>query len=529
MRFDRRQFGVLLHPTSLPGPYGIGDIGPSAHRFLDWLKAAGASLWQVLPLGPTGYGDSPYQSFSAFAGNPYLISPELLVKDGLLSKAEAKPPAFPADKVDFGWVIHWKVGLLQRAFDNHRRKPSPEIAKAIESFRRDRFIRTWLEDFALFMALKDAHGGAPWNTWRKELRACDPAALRAARREHADRIEFHVFLQALFDRQWQAVRAAAKERGIALIGDAPIYVAYDSADTWAHQHLFKLKANGEPTHVAGVPPDYFSATGQLWGNPIYKWDVMKKTNFAWWKQRLHAVLRQVDAVRLDHFRGFEAYWQVPFGESTAINGKWVPGPRKDLFAALEKEFGHLPIIAENLGVITPDVEQLRYDFNLPGMKILQFGWGVCSTKPLVPDPEGVHQPYKADRTDVVYTGTHDNPTSRQWWEEFAGEGEKAHFRALLNTTAEKPHEDFIRLALLSHADTVIVPMQDLQGVGAEGRMNFPGRESGNWAWRMSAMPDKKAAQSLHDQLLLFGRASDQREVGEKMIARQSKTQRARKP
>jgi 4-alpha-glucanotransferase len=529
MRFDERRFGILLHPTSLPGPWGIGDLGPQAHRFLDWLKASGTTIWQILPLGPTGYGDSPYQSFSAFGGNPYLLSPDLLIEDGLLGKAEARHPKFPADRVDFGWVIGWKLKLLQRAFDNFRRKVPSHIVKAVEQFRRDKLVRKWLDDYALFMAIKDAHGGAPWHTWDKGLRRREPPALKAARREHAERIEFHVFVQAMFDRHWQRLKKAAHERGIIIIGDAPIYVAFDSADTWANQNLFKLKATGEPTHVAGVPPDYFSATGQLWGNPIYRWDVMKKTGYQWWKERLHAVLRQVDAVRLDHFRGFEAFWQVRYGEKTAVNGKWVPGPRKDLFAALEAEFGRLPIIAENLGVITPEVEDLRRSFGLPGMKVVQFGWGVCSTNPVVPDPEGIHQPHKADRTDIVYTGTHDNPTSRQWWDEFASDGEKAHLRAYVGTEITAPHEELVRLAMKSHADTVIVPMQDVLGTGGEGRMNYPGRESGNWAWRMAKLPDKAQAKALHEKLLVFERASDQREVGERLIAKQSKARRARKP
>lgn len=496
MSIFRRQAGLLLHPTSLPGPYGIGDLGPGAIKFLDWMKAAGFGLWQVLPVGPTGYGDSPYQCFSAFAGNPFLVSPDLLVAEGLLARRELKTPDFPADGIDYGWVIHWKTGLLRTAFANYRAGKFPALRKRLAAFRRK--SASWLEDYALFAALKAAHGGAVWNTWAKPLRSFDKRAVAAARRDHAEEIDFQAFIQFLFHDQWDRVRGAARERGITIVGDMPIYVAYDSADTWTNQKLFKLKADGSPTHVAGVPPDYFSKTGQLWGNPIYRWDRMKADKFRWWVARFRALLDTVDIVRLDHFRGFEAYWEVTAGEPTAEHGMWRPGPREALFAALSKALGKdLPIIAENLGVITDEVEALREKFGMPGMKVLQFAWGTKKAKLPTPDPTNGFHPHKIEPTSVVYTGTHDNPTTVQWWNEFASPQEKALFQAYLHTTGAEPHKDLIRAALASVGRTVLIPAQDLLGIGAEGRMNFPGREAGNWGWRLKpdALTKELAAQT----------------------------------
>lgn len=515
MKLDRRQFGVLLHPTSLPGTFGIGDIGPEAERFLEWLASAGVSLWQVLPLGPTGFGDSPYQCFSAFAGNPYLISPDRLLEAGLLDRRDLKTPGFPSSTVDFGPVIEWKVALLKRAFERFSQSPPADMAKRFAAWRKGKNVAAWLESFTLFMAIKSAHGGASWDQWSPELRACKPAALAAARKAHARDIDFHAFCQFVFFDQWSRLRERAHALGIAIIGDAPIYVAYDSADTWSQQGLFKLAANGLPTCVAGVPPDYFSATGQLWGNPIYRWDAMKKTGFAWWIDRMRAQFDMVDIVRLDHFRGFEAYWEVPFGHATAERGKWVPAPGAALFAALEKKFGDLPVIAENLGVITEAVETLRDDFNLPGMKVLQFGFGTApgskSSTLLTPDPENAHKLFTIEPFSVVYTGTHDNPTTTHWWREFATEGERALMKAQLRTNAVNPADDLIHAAVMSPGAIAVTTMQDLLGLGAEARMNYPGRDSGNWGWRMNdgatsrqLAADLKTRLALGERLVVAG-------------------------
>ena len=528
-----RRAGVLLHPTSLPGRFGIGDLGPELHRFLDWMADAGFSLWQVLPLGPTGYGDSPYQCFSAFAGNPYLISPELLRREGLLSAADVRDvPAFPRERVDFGHVIWWKNDLLARAFENFTARPArfEALAARLRAFREADAQREWLEDFALFTALKEAHDGRVWNTWARPLRTYQSKALDAARREHARAIDYHVFRQFLFFDQWAAARKAAHDRGIHVVGDAPIYVAYDSADTWAHQHLFKLKASGDPTHVAGVPPDYFSETGQLWGNPIYRWDKMEANGFRWWISRMRAALSLVDYVRLDHFRGFEAFWQVPAGEKTAVRGKWVKGPGAALFTALREALGDLPILAENLGVITPEVEALREQFGLPGMKILQFAWTAASEKPLLPDPGCVFQPHKIDAASVAYTGTHDNPTTVQWWREFAGRGEKKLLRAYLGVDGSRIADDLRRATLASPAFMALVPMQDLLSLGGEARMNFPGKESGNWTWRMGEKALSRAlARRLRQELLVYERCANQASIVLEAVARQTEAEKARKP
>ncbi|MDK2972133.1 MAG: 4-alpha-glucanotransferase [Candidatus Sumerlaeota bacterium] len=531
MILNKRLAGVLLHPTSLPGPHGIGDLGPSAVRFLDWLQQAGFGIWQVLPLGPTGYGDSPYQCFSAFAGNQYLISPELLVQEGLLTKSEIKAPRYPAGRIDYGPVIERKMALLGKAFARFRAGEFAELNARLAAFRRRPSTKAWLDDYALFSALKRAHGGAVWTTWEKPLRQAQPEALAKARVKYAEDIEFHVFVQFLFFDQWDRIRAAAHERDIAIVGDLPIYVAFDSADTWAHQELFKLRADGTPTHVAGVPPDYFSATGQLWGNPIYRYDVMEQRGYKWWISRMKSLLEMFDVVRLDHFRGFEAYWEVPASEKTAINGKWVPGPRAGLFKALRKALGgNLPIIAENLGVITKEVEDLREQFGLPGMKIMQFAWVTASEKPLVPDPGCVFQPHRYEQRSVVYTGSHDNPTTLQWWREFASPGEKRHFKQYLGTDGKKPHEALCRAALATVANTVILPMQDLLGLGGEARMNYPGRESGNWGWRMKeGAATAKLARDWKAALLLYERHVSQSAIASALVANETAEERARKP
>jgi 4-alpha-glucanotransferase len=474
----RRSSGILLHPTSLPGPHGIGDIGPRAHAWLDFLAEAGCSLWQVLPLGPTGYGDSPYQCFSAFAGNPYLISLEALVAEGLLQQADlADLPDFPADRVDYGRLIPWKQRMLDLAYRRFIRSKRRRLHQDFAAFRQEQ--SAWLEDFALFMALKEAHGGAAWKSWDAPLRDRQRQALAEARGLHAEAVERHAFRQFIFFRQWDALHKHARKRKIQIIGDIPIFVAHDSADVWAHPELFFLDARGRPTVVAGVPPDYYSSTGQLWGNPLYRWEVHQATGFAWWLERIRAVLRQVDIVRIDHFRGFCAYWEVPGRARTARNGRWVPAPGKEFFQAIQSSLGDLPIIAEDLGVITPDVDELRETFGLPGMKVLLFGFGVGYGG----GPDGPFLPHNYPVHCVAYTGTHDNDTVRGWYERVSPE-EADFYRRYMARDGHDVSWDFIRAVWGSVAVLALAPMQDLLSLGNEARMNYPGNPSGNWTWRL---------------------------------------------
>ena len=491
-----RSAGILLHPTSLPSPYGIGDLGPSAHAWVDTLTRARQTWWQVLPLGPTGYGDSPYQAFSAFAGNPYLVSPELLVRDGLVKQADLASVHFPADRVDYGPVIQFKNWILGRAWDAFRSRAAPALQPAFEQFCVEQ--AGWLDDYALFMALKDAHGGAGWQEWPAELRLRQPAALARARKELEGPIGLHKFRQFLFFRQWADVRHHAHERGVRLIGDVPIFVSIDSADVWANPGLFQLDAERRPIAVAGVPPDYFSATGQLWGNPLYNWEALKRTGYAWWVARLRATLRQVDLVRLDHFRGFEAYWEIPAGSPTAQTGRWVKGPGHDFFRALRAALGDLPLIAEDLGVITPEVEALRDHFHLPGMRILQFAFGGAV--------EDRFLPHNYERNTVVYTGTHDNDTTLGWFRTLS-EAESRFLRRYVPGVEHDPAWSLIRLAWSSVADYALAPLQDVLNLGSEARMNFPGQPSGNWAWRFRAeMLTAAVIDRLADLTEVYGRA-----------------------
>jgi len=486
MNFPRSS-GILLHPTSLPGPYGIGDLGPQAYAFADFLRRSGQSLWQVLPLGPTGYGDSPYACYSAFAGNTLLISPEQLFTDGLLARSELPPPASHTnERIDFAQAHALKDDLLRSAYEHYKRTTDTGLRSAFETFAQQ--SSAWLEDYALFRALKDAHQGLPWNKWESALVRRTPTALARAREQLRDEIEAQMFYQFLFFRQWYALKTYGNEHGIQIVGDLPIFVAHDSADVWTNPEEFKLDKNGTPIVVAGVPPDYFSTTGQLWGNPLFDWDRMLEEGFNWWIERMRATLNVVDVVRVDHFRGFAACWEIPGGDQTAERGQWVEAPGKQLFTAIRKALGDLPLIAEDLGVITPDVVALRDEFGFPGMRILQFGFGG--------DTKNIDLPHNYTTNVVAYTGTHDNDTTVGWFQSVAGEGSTRTARQIdrerkfclnyLNSNGKEIHWDFIRAVLASVANTAIVPLQDVLGLGTEARMNLPNSTEGNWAWRYKA-------------------------------------------
>lgn len=495
MKFSRKS-GIILHPTSLPGPDGIGDLGPEAYQWVNFLKECGIGLWQVLPLNPTGYGDSPYQSFSAFAGNPYLISPALLLEDDLLTAEDLLDrPDFPDDHVEYGDVINWKVTLLDRAYqrfqeiDNHLLKVEMSRFQASEA--------AWLEDFALFMAIKETNGLVSWDQWPDPLRLHETAALETFRIENAERIQRHVFRQFLFFRQWQRLHEYATEQGIGIIGDIPIFVAFDSADAWGHPELFYMDEDRRPTFIAGVPPDYFSPTGQLWGNPIYLWDAHEQTGYAWWIDRIRATLRHVDFLRLDHFRGFAGYWEIPAGMPTAEIGRWMPGPGLPLFQAIRAALGGLPIIAEDLGEITPDVIELRDTLNLPGMKVMQFAFQS--------DPHDPFLPHNYPRNCVAYTGTHDNDTSIGWYAT-APERERDLARRYLARSGDDISWDLIRAVWSSPALFAVAPLQDFLSLGTEGRMNLPGRPGGNWTWRLDPRRlDPGLITRIREQNFLYGR------------------------
>lgn len=499
MKFSRSS-GMLLHPTSLPSRWGIGDFGASAYTFVDFLVATGQQLWQVMPLGPTGYGDSPYQSFSAFAGNPLLISIDQLHADGLLTDADlANTPHFPDTHVDYGNVIPFKINLLRRAFERFNANASSDLRQAITAFRAHNYL--WLDDYALFAALKDAHNGAVWHEWEPAIAQRDPDAIVEWMSKLSDQIQFRAFVQMQFFNQWENLKRYANERGIQIIGDIPIFVAYDSADVWSNPHIFSLDEDGLPTVVAGVPPDYFSTTGQLWGNPLYRWDVLEEREFSWWVERFRAMLTMFDIVRLDHFRGFAAYWEVPASEETAINGRWVVGPGAALFKQVQQELGDLPIIAEDLGLITADVEELRDKLGFPGMKVLQFAFG-----------EGAEQPYlphNYERNCVVYSGTHDNDTTLGWWQHGASDTEQHNVQVYVGRDGSDISWDFIRLALASVADMAVIPLQDVFNMGNEARMNIPGQAGGNWGWRYTAdlLDNQHAVDRLKTMTELYGRAA----------------------
>lgn len=483
-RFPRAA-GILCHITSLPGRWGLGDLGGAAHRFVDWLADAGQGLWQILPLGPPGYGESPYQSFSAFAGNPLLVGLDRLADEGWLSRRDLESaPTFDATSADFEHVGPFRHACLARAFDEFRGSASSAQRAEFDAFRHEQ--ADWLDDYALFSALKGAHHGRPWTEWGAALVKRDPKAIQVRSQALADAIDREAFIQFQFDRQWRELKAHAGQRGIRLMGDVPIFVAHDSADVWTDQSLFFLDEHGRPTVIAGVPPDYFSETGQRWGNPLYRWDVMRDDGYAWWIRRLRHALSDFDLIRLDHFRGFEGYWEIPGDAPTAAGGRWMPGPGASFFRRVHDELGELPLVAEDLGVITPAVDALRDEFDFPGMRILQFAFG--------DDPKGpAYRPHNYPRNCVVYTGTHDNDTTLGWFHSQAGVGttrtaaqieeERTFVLKYVGTDGHEIQWDMIRLALASVADTAIIPMQDVLGLGTDARMNLPGSTTGNWRWR----------------------------------------------
>jgi len=502
----KRKSGILVHPTSFPSPYGIGDLGQAAYDFIDFLVKSGGSYWQILPLGFTSFGDSPYQSFSTFAGNPYLISPDELLKDGLLTAADLTPPEFAANetKIDYGSVIEYKNALLKKAFKKFTAKKS--LKKEFDIFCEKN--SAWLKDFALFLALKnyfikerktagatreytkyknankklltpsqtdDYYYGAVWNSWPEPLARRDPTALEIWAGRLKKDLDFYSFSQFMFFKQWARLKTYANEAGVKIIGDIPIFVAMDSADTWSNPKLFNLKPNGDPAFVAGVPPDYFCETGQLWGNPLYDWAYHKKTDYKWWGDRIKSTLNLVDVLRIDHFRGFESYWKVLYGKPNAVEGVWAKGPGKALFDALFAELGELPIIAEDLGIITDEVRHLRADCGFPGMKVLQFGFG--------DNPYNEHLPHNlTDIATVIYTGTHDNDTSVGWYAQ-ADEAARDHHRRYMNVSGNDPAWELIRLAYSSVAEIAIVPIWDAMRLDGSNRMNTPGVAAGNWQFR----------------------------------------------
>lgn len=494
MKKDRK-CGILLHPTSLPGPGGIGSLGPEARRFLDFLHEAGQSLWQVLPLGHTSYGNSPYMCYSAFAGNPLLIDLERVAEEGDLKRSDLRDD-FPPDRVDYHAVSDYKSGALRRA--------AAAFFNRGKTWRMEEFwhfcdTTPWLHDFALFMALKNRYGGTAsrWSDWPEPLAGRDPQALEAASRELGPAIGEQKYRQWQFFRQWRETREYAHERGIGIFGDIPIFVAYDSADVWANPRLFHLDGKGRPTVVAGVPPDYFSKTGQLWGNPLYDWEEMARRGYGWWIDRVRSSLELYDVIRIDHFRGFAGYWEVRAGERTARNGRWVPGPGEAFFRALESALGTLPFVAEDLGVITPDVEELRDRFSFPGMKILQFAFAS--------GPDNPYLPHNHVHNSVVYTGTHDNDTTAGWFSSLADREKKKVLR-YLGTSGDTIVSDLIRTALASVADTVILPLQDVLCLPSDARMNLPGTAGGNWTWRLrSGRITPKVTKWLLDMTELYGR------------------------
>ena len=497
MRLPRAS-GVLLHPTSLPGPHGSGDFGREAYHFVDWLVGAGQKLWQILPLGGIGPGNSPYMSPSAFAGNVLMIDLAELAEQGWLDAADLAPaPGLNAQQLDFAVVVPYRMERLARAASAFAERGTPAQQEAFASFVAKH--QDWLGDYALFMALAEAHDWLDWCDWEPALARREPGALTAARKVHASRVAFWQFCQWAFYRQWLALKAYANGKGVEIVGDTPIFIAHQSADVWAHQTLFELDANGRPTVVAGVPPDFFSATGQRWGNPLYRWSEHAKDGYAWWVERVRRTFELVDIVRIDHFRGFAGYWEIPASEPTAVNGRWLPGPGEPLFKAINRALGPMPIIAEDLGVITPDVEALRKKFGFPGMRILQFAFAGDASDRFLPHN---HEP-----DTVVYTGTHDNDTVAGWWAT-ASDAERHYARGYLATDGHDMAWTMIRAACASVADTAVHPMQDVLALPSECRMNYPGQSEGWWGWRFEwSQVQPWHAHRLAELSRLYGRSS----------------------
>ncbi len=471
-----RSSGILFHPTSLPGKYGIGTLGKEAYAFIDFLKKSRQKLWQIFPLGPTGYGDSPYQSFSSFAGNPYLIDFDLLIEAHLLSEEDLRDVFFGDNEeyIDYGAIYNQKYPLLRKAYENFKSSDNHEMKENLEHFKREN--ASWLNDYSLYISLKNHFNGLPWNEWAHDIKNREHGAMEHYKNELADDIEYHNFIQFLFFKQWGDVKRYANENGIKIIGDIPIFVAADSSDAWANPEIFLFDEERKPVKVAGVPPDYFSATGQLWGNPLYNWQKLKETNYSWWVERVRANLSTCDIIRIDHFRGFEAYWAVPYGDDTAINGQWEPGPGIDLFNAIKSQLGELPIIAEDLGLMTQGVIDLREATGFPGMKILGFAFDSGE--------ENDYLPHTYTKNCVVYTGTHDNDTLIGWFQK-AKEEDRQFARDYLNSRSDDEiHWDAIRGAWSSVASMAISPVQDFLGLGSEARINTPGVAAGNWQWRL---------------------------------------------
>ena len=471
-----RSSGILFHPTSLPGKYGIGTLGKEAYAFIDFLKKSRQKLWQIFPLGHTGYGDSPYQSFSSFAGNPYLIDFDLLIEAHLLSEEDLRDVFFGDNEeyIDYGAIYNQKYPLLRKAYENFKSSDNHEMRENLEHFKREN--ASWLNDYSLYISLKNHFNGLPWNEWAHDIKNREHGAMEHYKNELADDIEYHNFIQFLFFKQWGDVKRYANENGIKIIGDIPIFVAADSSDAWANPEIFLFDEERKPVKVAGVPPDYFSATGQLWGNPLYNWQKLKETNYSWWVERVRANLSTCDIIRIDHFRGFEAYWAVPYGDDTAINGQWEPGPGIDLFNAIKSQLGELPIIAEDLGLMTQGVIDLREATGFPGMKILGFAFDSGE--------ENDYLPHTYTKNCVVYTGTHDNDTLIGWFQK-AKEEDRQFARDYLNSRSDDEiHWDAIRGAWSSVANMAISPVQDFLGLGSEARINTPGVAAGNWQWRL---------------------------------------------
>jgi 4-alpha-glucanotransferase len=497
-----RSAGILLHPTSLPGRFGIGDLGPAAFKFIDFLEKAGQRWWQMLPIGPTGVGNSPYQPFSAFAGNPLLISLEVLRTRGLLTNEDlAEAPGFTATKVDYAKVAKFKQKLLETAFSRFRQ--SLKGNTEFQEFEEDN--KAWLNDHALFAALHGLQKAHLWTEWPGPLRKREKAVITQVRKDLHDAWLYHKFLQFEFHRQWTRLRSYAEEKGIALIGDLPIYVSLDSADVWSHPELYRLNPDASPKVVAGVPPDLFSKNGQRWGNPVYNWAALKDQDYGWWVQRFKRLFDLFDVVRLDHFIGFYRYWEIPSDEETAVKGRYVPGPGADFFKEVMRKLPRAAFIAEDLGVVVPQVTALREQFHLPGMNVLQFAFGG--------DPaENPYLPYKYVRNSAVYTGTHDNDTLAGWFNA-ASESEQLAVRDYIGKSSGPIHWELIRLAYASVSNLALVPLQDFLGLGSDARMNFPGKIEGNWVWRTTTdSTTDELAEQIKKYTQLYGRIAKSAEI-----------------